>query len=156
VRFAVLTIGCLVGALVLGVSLVPEGEVATLATRSSDGLSHETQVWVVEGASLADGAHGEIFLRAHSARAEWLERLRERPRVRLQRDGVERRYRAEVEDDPGLRARVNRAMAKKYGVSDRLLAWIVDPASSVPVRLVPDSSRESAAREPAEPHAPPE
>jgi hypothetical protein len=151
VRLAVLTIGCVVGALVLGVSLVPEGEVATLATRSADGRSHETQVWVVEGAALADGAHGEVFLRAHSARAEWLERLREHPGVVLQRDGVERRYRADVEDDPGLRARVNRAMAKKYGVSDRLLAWIVDPARSVPVRLVPGPSRETSTQPDATP-----
>jgi hypothetical protein len=77
VRAAVLTIGIVIGGLVFGVMLVPEGEVATLATLSLDGAEHETELWVVEAASVVpqDGA-GALFLRAHSQRAGWLRRLR--------------------------------------------------------------------------------
>lgn len=154
-RTAVLTIGCLVGALVLGVMIVPEGEVVTLSTLSPDGIEHETELWVVDG-GVAGGDAQDLYLRAHSEGAAWLERLRSQPQVELRRDGAEEAYVAHVLDGPEAREAVNRAMAEKYRVSDRLLAWMVDPMSSIPVRLVPDPTRESAAREPTEAHVRPQ
>ena len=154
-RAAVLTIGCLIGALVLGVMLVPEGEVATLATVASDGAEYETQVWVVEGNGLPDVAAGVVYLRAGSPDASWLTRLRARPEVALERGEERRAYLAVPEDDAALRERVNQAMAAKYGVSDRLIAYVFDRGSSVPIRLVPDPSRQEGLGEPAGAHAPP-
>ena len=42
-------------------------------------------------------------------------------------------------------------MAEKYGVADRVISTIFDPAHSVPIRLVPDPERKPAA-EHAAPH----
>jgi hypothetical protein len=65
----------------------------------------------------------------------------------LVRDGTAQPYLAEIAESAEVREGVNRAMAAKYGVADRLLAQLLDPARSIPVRLVPDPTRESAARE---------
>jgi hypothetical protein len=143
VRIAVLTIGCAIGLVVFGVALLPEGEVATLSTFGADGTQHQTQVWVVDGNGSSGGSHGEIFLRT-GPRTRWLARLRARPEVELERGGETHAYRAVVEEAPEVRERVNRAMAEKYGFPNRLLGRIYDPASSVPVRLVPDSKRKPA------------
>jgi hypothetical protein len=156
VRTAVLTIGCVIGAVVLSVLAVPEGEVATLSTYTPDGRDHETQVWVVDGEALPGATPDAIFLRAHSRRAGWLARLQAAPQVELARDGDAQPYRAEVADPGTLREPLNQAMAAKYGLADRLLAFVVDPAISVPVRLLPDPTRESAARVAPGEHARPQ
>jgi hypothetical protein len=145
----------MIGGLVFGVLLVPEGEVATLATLAADGVEYETQVWVVEGDGLPGAAEGVVFLRAGSPRASWLARLREKPEVALARGEERRPYRALPEEDVALRERVNGAMAAKYGVADRLIAHVFDRDESVPVRLVPDPGRPSGPSAPAGAHAPP-
>jgi hypothetical protein len=150
VRIAVLVIGVLIGLIVLGVILVPEGEVATLLTFASDGTEHETQVWVVEGNGLPAGESGEVFLRTGS-RARWLARLRAKPQVELERDDERRAYLAVVEESAEVRDRVNEAMAKKYGLPNRLLGSFADARKAVPVRLVPDPTRQPA-QEDAAPH----
>lgn len=155
-RTAVLTIGCLIGVLVLSVLAVPEGEVATLSTFAADGRDHATQVWLVDGEALPGASPEAIYLRAHSRDAGWLARLEAAPQVDLERDGAAQPYRAEVADAAALREPLNRAMAAKYGVADRLLAYVLDPAVSVPVRLVPDPGRESAARAAPGEHARPQ
>lgn len=142
-RIAVLTIGCLIGALVLGVVLLPDGEVATLTTFGTDGAEHATQVWVVEGNGLPAGAPGELFLRT-GPRARWLARLREKPEVELKRGEVRLAYVAVVEESAELRESVNRAMEQKYGLPDRLLGSVLDERTAVPVRLVPDPTRKIA------------
>jgi hypothetical protein len=152
----VLTIGCVIGLLVTSVMMVPEGEVATLSTVAPDGRDQETQVWVVDGEALPGASSDAVFLRAHSRRAGWLARLEAVPEVELVRDGEARPYRAQVDESASLREPLNRAMAQKYGVADRLLALVVDPAASVPVRLVPDPTRESAARQQPGEHARPQ
>lgn len=144
-RTAVLTIGCVIGVLVLGVLAVPEGEVATLSTYSH-GRDHATQVWLVDGEALPGAKPEEVYLRANSPQAGWLVRLEASPEVDLERGGEVEPYRAEVDGAAALREPLNRAMAAKYGVADHLLGLVLDPASSVPVRLVPDPGRESAAR----------
>jgi len=150
VRIAVLTIGGLIGALVLGVMLVPEGEVATLTTFGADGAEHQTQVWVVEGNGLPAGAPGEIFLRT-GPHARWLARLRAKPEVELVRGEVRLAYVAVVEESVAVRDSVNAAMDEKYGVPNRLMGRLFDARSSVPVRLVPDPTRKIA-EEDAAPH----
>lgn len=155
-RAAVLTIGCVIGAIVLSVLLVPEGEVATLSTFEADGRDHETQVWVVDADALPGASPGAVFLRASSRHAGWLARLRAVPQVELARGETTRTYRAEVADAADLREPLNRAIAAKYGVADRLLALLLDPALSVPIRLVPDPTRESAARAAPGEHARPQ
>jgi hypothetical protein len=156
VRAAVLMIGCLIGGLVFGVMLLPEGEVATLSTVAVDGAEHETQVWVVEGDGLPDGDAGVVFLRAGSPESAWLARLRARPQVALVRGEKRRAYVAVPEEDAALRERVNLAMAEKYGIADRLIALVFDQRKSTPVRLVPDPSRPDEIREAAGAHAPPD
>jgi hypothetical protein len=147
VRVAVLAIGCLIGALVIGGILIPEGEVATLSTFPKEGSPQQTAVWVVEGDGL--GESGEVFLRTDPHTA-WLARVRANPAVELARGGESRAYLAKPVEDDGLRRRVNQAMAAKYGVADRVIGAIFDPAHSVPIRLVPDPTRK-----PAEEHAAP-
>ena len=129
-RYALYTIGILMAAIVVGVLLIDEGEVVTLVTRGGNGKTYETQLWVIE-------ADSELFLRASSGRSDWLARLRARPEVELQRGEETHSYRARPLGDAAILARVNRAMAEKYGLSDRLLAKLVDPSSSVAVRLEP-------------------
>ena len=77
--------------------------------------------------------------------------MRANPAVELTREGEARPYLAKPEEDAELRSRVNRAMAAKYGVADRVIAAIFDPAHSVPIRLVPDPTRKPPA-EHAAPH----
>lgn len=155
-RTAVLTIGCVIGTLVLSVLVLPEGEVATLSTYAADGRDHATQVWVVDGPALPGASPEAIYLRAHSRYAGWLARLQAAPEVELARAGESRPYRAEIGDPEALREPLNRAMAAKYGLADRLLALLLDPAISVPVRLLPDPTRESAARVAPGEHARPQ
>jgi hypothetical protein len=97
-----------------------------------------------------------LVTRLVSRRAGWLARLQAAPQVELARQGEVRPYRAEVGDPDALREPLNRAMAAKYGAADRLLALLIDPAISVPVRLVPDPTRESASRVAPGEHARPQ
>jgi hypothetical protein len=113
------------------------GEAVTLTTRTADGATYETQLWVVE-------LDGSLYLRATSANADWLARLRAIPEVALRRGEVTTSFRGRAVDDASVATQVNRAMAQKYGRSDRLLGWLVDPTSSVSVRLEPVAGGDEA------------
>ncbi len=130
VRAAIFAVGILVAAVVVGALLVDEGEVATLSTRDAEGRHFDTQVWLVE----LDDA---LFLRSNSPDSEWLARVRERPEVELTRGDETAAWRSAPQSDPDLRRRVNEAMARKYGTSDRLLCWVLDKQAMVPVLLEP-------------------
>jgi hypothetical protein len=123
-----LLIGLLIGGVVATVLLVDEGEVVTLYTQGANGNRYETQLWVVEQG-------GEIFVRAHFAKARWLARVRSRPEVELRRGEATQSFFAGPVDDPEVRGAVNRAMAKKYGLADRLASAVWDPEKSIPVHL---------------------
>lgn len=129
-----LLIGLLIGAVVGGVLLVDEGEVVTLYTQDSEGEQYETQLWVVD-------RDGELYVRAHFARAHWLARIREHPEVEIRRGESQQTFRAAPVDDPEVKRTVNRAMAEKYGLADRLASAVWDPKRSVPVHLQRDSAR---------------
>jgi hypothetical protein len=123
-----LVIGLLIGGLVAGVVLLDEGEVVTLHTQGSDGDRYDTQLWVIEHG-------GELYVRAHFRRAKWLARIRKHPEVDLQRGGASQTFLAGPVDDPEVRRFVNRAMAAKYGLADRLASLVWNPKRSIPVHL---------------------
>ena len=127
-RNAMLIIGLLIGAMVAGVLLIDEGEVVTLSTRGADGDRYTTQLWVVEQG-------GELYLRAHFEGAKWLTRIRNQPEVELRREEARQSFFAGPVDDPEVRRAVNRAMATKYGLADRLASSLWNPERSVPVHL---------------------
>jgi hypothetical protein len=123
-----LIIGLLIGGVVGGFILVDEGEVVTLYTRSPDGDRYETQLWVIE-------ERGELYLRAHYPGAKWLARIRGDHEVELRRREASQSFLAGPVDDPEMRRAVNRAMAAKYGLADRLASSLWNPEKSVPVHL---------------------
>jgi hypothetical protein len=127
-RIAMLAVGLLVAGVLAATLLIDEGEVVTLHTSGSNGDHYDTQLWVVE-----EG--GELYLRAHFSRARWLARVREHPEVELRRGDQSQHFVAGPLDDPQVRRAVNRAMAEKYGLADRLASALWDPQSSVPVHL---------------------
>jgi hypothetical protein len=144
---AALAIAILVGA----ANFLDEGEVVTLTTVADDLTRHETQLWVID-----DG--GIPYVRAGSANAQWYQRLRARPHVLLQRNGTVHPYVAIPVIDDETRARVNRAMALKYGLADEILGRLVPVGGSVPIRLeilVAMPSLDDAARSAATPKEPP-
>lgn len=128
-----LILGLLIGGVVTGVLLIPEGEVVTLQTQGPDGDQYQTQLWVIED-------QGELYLRAHYAGAKWLARIRQHPRVELRRGDASDSFLAKPVDDPEVRRAVNRAMAAKYGLADRLASSLWDPKRSIPVQLDRDSA----------------
>lgn len=136
-RNAMLIIGLLIGGVIAGVVLIDEGEVVTLQTRGPDGDRYETQLWVIE-------EEGELYLRAHYAGAKWLARIRHQPEVGLRRGDASDSFLAGPVDDPELLRAVNRAMAAKYGLADRLASSLWNPEKSVPVHL--DRNNASAQR----------
>jgi len=104
------------------------GEVVTLSTYLDNGMTTDTSLWVVD-------RRQRQWLRAGRPNSEWLGRLREEPRVKLTRDGVEKQYDAVVE--PREVATINALMAEKYGWADWLISLSRDAAEAVPVRLDP-------------------
>jgi len=138
-RPIMLALGLFVFVLVAGALLVEEGEIVQLTTHDAALHELETQLWIVD----LDGAE---YLRAGRANARWLERIRVRPEVVLQR-GEESVPRLAVPlDDRELRRRVDAAMARKYGLSDRLFRLLRDAKGSVPVRLDPVKDPAAPAR----------
>ena len=111
---------------------VEEGEVATLVTFSSREHAIHTDLWVVD-------IEDRTYVRAADAETDWLERLLARPEVQLRRNGMVSPVRGVPSDDPAVRERVNRAMRRKYGSVDRVVAWVRDRSRCVPVWLEPVS-----------------
>jgi hypothetical protein len=103
------------------------GEVVVLHTRASDGLEHETRLWVIE-------LDGQQYLRAGDAGSRWYARLSVHPDVVVARSGVQAPYRAVPSAQ--LRAPVNAAMRAKYGWRDAAVGMFVGGRDgAIPVRL---------------------
>ena len=123
-----LIIGLLIGGVIAGFMLIDEGELVTLYSRGPDGDRYGTQLWVIE-----EG--GELYLRAHYPGAKWLARIRDHDGVELRRGDASQSFLARPVDDPEVRRAVNRAMAAKYGLADRLASSLWNPEKSIPVHL---------------------
>lgn len=104
------------------------GEVVVVKTFDTVGVEHETHLWIVDQA-------GAQWLRAGQSDSGWVERLNTRPEIEVQRAGNWAKYNATPV--PGATARIEEAMAEKYGAADRFIALIRDESKSVAVRLDP-------------------
>lgn len=130
-RAFLLALGILAAVVVLGSSFaVDEGEVVSLVTEDDHGAHYETTLWIVD----QDGA---LFLRASRPRVQWLVRLRTHPGVEIRRGERLLHFVAHPDERPEVRARVNAAMAAKYGTANRLLGHLFDLERAVPIRLEP-------------------
>jgi len=129
-RFFLLLVAAVVGLVLLGATLLDEGEVVHLTTRNAKGAHYETSLWCVEW----DAA---LWLRAGSERAGWLARLRAQPEVQLERAGKQHHFTATPVFDEATRQGVNAALAAKYGAPDRWIGRLFDRAHAVPIRLEP-------------------
>lgn len=104
------------------------GEVVTLRTADTVGVTHETSVWVVD-----DG--GRQWLRAGSPKASWYQRILVKPEVELVRNEQTGRYTAVPVE--GSRARINALMAERYGWADRVIGLVRSRDGAVAIRLDP-------------------
>ena len=123
-----LIIGLLIGGVVAGFLLIDYTYSGAFLSTGPDGDHYQTQLWVIE-------AEGELYLRAHYPGAKWLRRIRHQPEVELSRGDTRDRFLARPLDDPELRRAVNRAMAAKYGLANRLASSVWSPEKSIPVHL---------------------
>lgn len=130
IRPIMIAMGAITVALVLVAFLLDEGEIVTLVSLDANGMEHDTQLWFVR----IDGVQ---YLRASSPSVEWLDRVMANPQITVERNDVRALFDASPTDDPSVRARVNRSMAKKYGLADRVWALISDRSAAVPIRLEP-------------------
>ena len=115
-----------------------EGEVVTLITTNESGSEFETRLWIVEIDDIP-------YLRAETENTAWVERIRGRPDVQLDRAGQRTDYRAVPIGADDIRDSVCRAIAEKYGRLDRVVAWFRDYSDSVPVRLQSRSPEQRSA-----------
>jgi hypothetical protein len=107
------------------------GEVVVLRAQDDAGAFHDTRLWVVD----VDGA---AYVRTGNPQSPWLLRVRAHPDVEVTRAGSTAPFRAVPVDDPGIRDRVNAAVAEKYGFSETTLrATLLRPERVTPVRLDP-------------------
>jgi len=127
-RLFTLVAGVLILGVVVASLLVDEGEVVRLTTFDAGGVGTVTGLWVVE-------VGNATYLRAGSPAARWLARLRSRPEVVIERNGVERKARALPIDDPTVAAEVDRAMRAKYGWLDAAVLRVIDHSHGIPVRV---------------------
>jgi hypothetical protein len=105
------------------------GEVIIVHTHTPNG-EKRTHLWVVDDAGFA-------WLRGSRPVSGWLARIDQNPIVLVERGGRLIRYRAVPVRQPLVRDRIHALMREKYGMADRLVSVLRDPAQSVPVRLEP-------------------
>jgi hypothetical protein len=103
------------------------GEVVVLYT-DDGGEAATTRLWVVDD-------EGHQWLRA-GAESGWYARLTARPEVELERDGVRRRYLAQVE--PAMTPRINQLMKDKYAWREDVVSVLAGSRDeAMAIRLTP-------------------
>lgn len=124
-----------VGAVLLSL-VIDEGEVAHLETRDESGQISDVDVWIVE-------IDGVLYLRANNRHADWVSSVLTGSESELRRESGTSSVRATVQVDPLLGQQVDRAMAQKYGFTENLWDWIVDPDATLVLRLdaLPEPSK---------------
>ncbi len=113
VRGSMLFAGFLIAALLLVVMVPDKGEVVRLITEDEAGEHRETELWIAE-------LDGRTYFRSSSPDSRWLARLRSEAPASLERGGHSVEIETVVENDPQVRARLDRAMSEKYGLADWL------------------------------------
>ncbi len=126
-RRALLSIGIGLSLIVAGALLIDEGEVIKLVTLDAAGADCETSLWIVE-------VPPTTYLRG-SREAGWVRRIGSSAEVRIHRGEEEITYRATPTDQPSELEAVNRAMAEKYGTTDRMVNWFLDSSQTIAIRL---------------------
>lgn len=127
-----ISFGVATAVLVVGALLLDEGEVVHLETTDREGRHYEADLWIVD-------LDGVSYLRANDGDLGWLERLRENPRVSIERGTVDETFVATPLEDPRLRSRVDGAVREKYGLADRVMELMSEPDQYVVVGLVPEA-----------------
>lgn len=131
-RYVMLGIGLLVVLLAVGATVwIGGGEVVKLRTTDPDGLTFDTELWIVE-------YQGRLYVRGAPHRA-WIERLRKHPQVELVGAGRTGVYEAHPVEDPAITAGVNRAMEEKYGMADRIAEELFDRKTPIAIQLDPSA-----------------
>lgn len=102
------------------------GEVAILYYYDLDGREFMTPVWVMR-------ERGDLFVRATDPHRRWLELVRARPEVSIERADGRQSYRAVIE--PHRRDLVNQLALQDHGWGEMLLSRLEDRSQAVPVRL---------------------
>lgn len=126
-RFAAYAVAVVVVLVALLFIASESGEVVVLTSVDASGEFHETRVWIVD-------VEDATYLRAGSSDSAWLERVRARPLVMLERGDERREVRLVVaQDRTGL---VNGLMAYKYGVADMVVGVLAPRDNAVALRVV--------------------
>ena len=126
-RFAAYAVAVVVVLVALLFIASESGEVVVLTSADASGEFHETRVWIVD-------VEDATYLRAGSSDSAWLERVRARPLVMLERGDERREVRLVVaEDQTGV---VNGLMAYKYGVADMVVGAFAPRDNAVALRVV--------------------
>jgi hypothetical protein len=112
-----LAVGYLTAAIVLAVLILDKGEIVRLVTQDTEGQRRDTDLWIVD-------VEGQAFFRAGNPRVDWLARLESGEPSYLERGGRMIEIETQVDPDPKLLARLNRAMTEKYGFADRIWGWV--------------------------------
>jgi len=132
-RYLTLAAGWAIVLMVVGVTWIDEGEVITITTVDDEGHGSPTGLWIVDVGSSS-------YLRAASPGVRWLARIRQHPEIRLERNGVIRRFHAKPIDDPAIAIAVNWAMRQKYGLIDAILVRLIDHSGAVPILVEPSEA----------------
>ena len=103
-------------------------EVVVLRTTDEAGRARETRTWIAD----ADGA---LWVEAANEARPFLEDLRARPALVLQRGGASYYCVAAPSSNPEGHRRIRRLLAEKYGWADRWIGVVADTSGSVAVRL---------------------
>jgi hypothetical protein len=104
-------------------------EVVVLRTLDSQGVEHDTKLWIVDH-------EGHPWVRVSRPHFRWLERVRANPHVVLIRKDTVASYRAIPVETPEAKRAIDAAMTAKYGWIDRWYEMIVHD-EAIPIRLDP-------------------
>ena len=126
-------------------SILGLGICAALAYAAVDWTEKNVEIVTLH----ATGAHNESFprlfvvddppmvwIRAERTDRIWLKSVRENPEVVLHRGDRDIAYHAEIREGHGSNARIDALFRKKYGVLDRIAAFVWR-RNAVPIQLEP-------------------
>lgn len=103
-------------------------EVVVLRTTDADGNPRRTRTWI----AAEDGA---LWVEAANPTRAFLDDLRRRPALVLERRGVEESCTAEIQANPDGHAHIRRLLLARYGWADRWIGVLADTSRSLAVRL---------------------